>query len=177
MSYKPPPRLIFKDPIHLVAFGFGSGLAPKAPGTFGSVIGLPVFFLLFWMPAPAYFVAVLLLFMLGIWLCGDSASRLGVHDHPGIVWDEIVGMLIALAPLMDEIAMLYAPPGIDLWVWLLVAFVLFRIFDILKPPPIGWLDKKMHGGLGIMIDDVIAGVFAAIGLVLIMLITNTLVAG
>ena len=136
------------SPVHFLAFGFGSGLAPKAPGTFGSIVGL--IFVWFMLPlSPVYYIALTVIFLVfGIWLCGASSDSLGVHDHSGIVWDEIVGMLITCFLI---------PAG---WLWLLLGFVLFRIFDIVKPWPISWLDKKVHGGFGIMIDDVIAGLFA-----------------
>jgi phosphatidylglycerophosphatase A len=95
---------------------------------------------------PAYYLALTaLLFLLGVWLCERTSRDLGVHDHAGIVWDEWVGLLVTLWLL---------PPG---WLWLLLGFLLFRLFDILKPWPIGWLDRRVGGGLGIMLDDLVAG--------------------
>lgn len=139
---------VMTDPIHLLAFGFGSGLAPKAPGTFGSVVGAFIAWAMLSLH-PVHFLAITLLsFVFGIWLCGASSTKLGVHDHGGIVWDEIVGMMITYFMLPQGLA------------WLLFGFVLFRLFDIVKPWPISWLDKRVHGGFGIMIDDVIAGLFA-----------------
>ena len=154
---RPPARLILTTPEHFIAFGFGAGLAPKAPGTFGTLVGLPFWFALCWLPVEAYAAAVLVLFVFGCWVCGASSRLLQVHDYPGFVFDEIVGFLIACLPLL---------PGLGAPDWhpallLLAAFVLFRIFDILKPWPIRLLDRHVHGGFGIMVDDALAGVFAA----------------
>jgi len=147
------------QPVHLLALGFGSGLAPVAPGTFGSLVGLAFALAL----APLGFawnlLAVVVATVAGIWICGESARRLGVHDHPAIVWDEVAGMMIA---------MLAAP---DAWWGAPAAFVLFRIFDIAKPWPIREIDHGMGGGAGIMLDDVLDGLFAALGLLLIGYVT------
>lgn len=149
MSKKMPvPRAIWRHPVHWLAFGCGTGLAPVAPGTFGTLLGIPLYYLLSPLPVAIYCSVVLGLFLIGIALCQITARDLGVHDHPGIVWDEIVGYLIT---------MIAAPAGIG---WLLWGFVLFRLFDIVKPWPIRWLDRHAKGGFGIMIDDVLAGVFA-----------------
>ncbi len=142
------PR-VWSDPIHFLAFGFGSGLAPKAPGTFGTVAAIPVYLLLSLLASlPGYLVITALFSVVGIWICDKTSKDLGVHDHSGIVWDEIVGYLITmiLVPLT--------------WYWVLAGFVLFRFFDILKPWPISILDKKVSGGFGIMVDDIVAGVFS-----------------
>ena len=156
---KEPIRLILTTPEHFIAFGFGSGLAPKAPGTFGTLVGLPFYFALAGLPLPAYLFGCLLLFAFGCWVCGRSAHLLSVHDHGGIVFDEIVGFCVTAVPLI-------------IWpvspLWLIAAFVLFRFFDIVKPWPIRWLDAKVHGGFGIMVDDLIAGVFAAAVLALLL---------
>lgn len=147
-------RTVFRDPFHLLAFGFGSGLAPKAPGTFGTLAALPLA-VLAWLPPFVIAAAFgVLLAVLAVWICGVSARRLGVHDHPGIVLDEIAGYYLA---------MLFAPRGVA---WLAAGFVLFRFFDIAKPWPIGWLDRRLEGGLGIVADDLVAGVFAGIVLLL-----------
>jgi len=142
----------FKDllvnPNLLLAFGFGSGLAPKAPGTFGTIAAIPLYFLIAQFSLPVYFLIVLASFAVGVYLCGYASKYMGVHDHGGIVWDEFVGLWIALFA---------APAGVQ---WVVLGFVLFRIFDIAKPWPINWLDKKVAGGFGIMIDDVLAGLFA-----------------
>lgn len=156
----PPARLVFTDPAHFIAFGFGSGLAPFAPGTVGSAAAIPLFLLLSPLDWPYFLAAVLLLSALGIWVCSESSRRMGVHDHPGIVWDEVVGMLITLAPIAhgfwrDEIT---GP----IWLWIYAGFLTFRAIDVIKPPPIGWLDRNVHGGLGIMLDDIAAGAASAL---------------
>lgn len=153
---RPPARLILTTPEHLVAFGFGAGLAPVAPGTFGTLVGIPFFFALFWMPWQAYAAAVAVLFVLGCWVCGTSSRLLHVHDYPGFVFDEIVGFLVTCLPLV---------PSLHAWPWgtplgIVAAFVAFRIFDILKPWPIRWFDRTVHGGTGIMLDDALAGAAA-----------------
>lgn len=134
--------------IHWFAFGFGTGTAPRAPGTMGTLAALvfvPVFAQFDW---PWQIAWVLLTGALGIWLCDRTARDLGVHDHPGIVWDEFVGLWIVFiaVPLT--------------WSNLVLGFLLFRFFDVLKPWPISWLDKRVKGGLGIMVDDVLAGLMA-----------------
>lgn len=141
-------RKLLRNPVHFLAFGFGSGAAPVAPGTFGTLAAVPLYLLLAHLPLGIYLLALVLLFGVGIWLCEKTAQDLGVHDHGGIVWDEFVGYWIT---------MVAAPPG---WWWLVIGFVLFRLFDILKPFPISWLDRQIKGGLGIMVDDAVAGTFA-----------------
>jgi phosphatidylglycerophosphatase A len=136
--------------VHFLAFGFGSGAAPKAPGTFGTLMAIPLYLLLAQLPLWAYVVALVASFAVGIYLCDQASKDMGVHDHGGIVWDEFVGFWIAMTALPFH------------WAWILAGFVLFRLFDILKPWPISWLDKRVHGGFGIMIDDVLAGIFALI---------------
>jgi phosphatidylglycerophosphatase A len=148
MKWSIDPSLL-RQPIHLLAFGFGAGLSPRAPGTMGTLVAIPIVVTVMqygWIAHASFAVAA---FLAGIYLCGESARRLGVHDHPGIVWDEITGYTVT---------MLAAPP--DGW-WLLAGFVLFRFFDIAKPWPIREADHSLPGGLGIMLDDVIAGIFAA----------------
>lgn len=142
------PGLNLKNPVHLLAFGFGSGVAPKAPGTWGTLAAVPFFLLLQDLPLLAYLAVILVSTLVGVWLCDVTAKDLGVHDHPGIVWDEFVGFFIT---------MIAAPSG---WLWLVIGFILFRLFDILKPWPINAIDKEVDGGLGIMLDDVLAGVMA-----------------
>ncbi|MGB0956629.1 MAG: phosphatidylglycerophosphatase A [Panacagrimonas sp.] len=154
---RPPARLIMSTPEHCLAFGLGSGLAPVAPGTVGSLLGVPVWLMLCWMPLEWHLGAVALLVVLGVWICGESARMLGVGDDPGIVLDEIAGFQIAALPLLPALAI----SGLPLWLGLLLAFVLFRVFDIAKPWPISWFDRNLHGGLGIMLDDLLAGLFAA----------------
>ena len=131
-----------------LAFGFGAGKAPVAPGTFGTLVGIPVYLLLQPMSALTYAVVVLLMFGLGVWLCHVTEKDLGVHDHPGIVWDEIVGYLIT---------MFMVPAG---WVWIVAGFFLFRLFDIWKPFPIRQIERRIQGGLGNMLDDALAGFYS-----------------
>ena len=149
-----PDLRILRDPVQFFALGFGSGLAPVAPGTFGSVVGLLVSLITARLGFPVEAIVALLACVAGIWICGESAARLGVHDHPSIVWDEVAGMMIT---------MLAAPPE---WWGAILAFALFRFFDIVKPWPIREIDHGMRGGIGIMLDDVVAGVMAAVVLML-----------
>lgn len=144
-----------RKPLHLLAFGFGSGLAPKAPGTFGTLAAIPLYLLLQSLSLWLYLLLVVAGFVVGVWICDQTSKDLGVHDHSGIVWDEIIGYLLTMS---------FVP--LNLW-WIMIGFGLFRLFDILKPWPIGWLDKRIEGGLGIMLDDVVAGLFA--GLVMLLL--------
>jgi phosphatidylglycerophosphatase A len=139
---------IFRDPFLFVAFGFGSGLARPGPGTAGTLLAIPFYWLLIQLSFPVYLLIVLIALSAGIWVCDVASRRLGVHDHSGIVWDEMVGLWIT---------MIAVPVSIPLVV---IGFVLFRLFDIFKPWPISWLDKHVSGGFGIMIDDVLAAVFA-----------------
>ncbi len=147
------PRM--SNPVHFLAFGLGSGLFPQAPGTMGTLAAVPLYLLLQHLSLPLYCAVVALAFLLGIYLCGQTSKDLGVHDHGGIVWDEFCGFWIT---------MLAAPAG---WLWIVIGFVLFRFFDIWKPWPVRQLDKHMAGGLGIMLDDVVAGVYALIVLQLL----------
>jgi len=142
------PKGFLKNPINLAAFGFGSGCFPKAPGTAGTLAALLLYVPLQYLPFYYYLGFIVFTFVLGIWLCDKASRALGVHDHGGIVWDEFVGYWIT---------MIAAPEGL---LWMVLGFVLFRIFDIWKPQPIAYLDKHVHGGLGIMLDDVLAGVYA-----------------
>ena len=156
----PRPSLrALRDPVQLLALGFGSGLVPAAPGTAGSLIGLAAAVLVAQWGAWAAAATTAVVVVAGVWICGEGARRLGVHDHPAIVWDEIAGMMIA---------MLAAPQG---WGWAALAFALFRLFDIMKPWPIREIDHAMRGGAGIMLDDVMAGILAALGLLLARSIT------
>ena len=138
-----------RNPIHLLAFGLGSGCAPKAPGTFGTLAAIPFWWLFLQdVPLIPYLCVLIAGFAFGVYLCEQTSKDLGVHDHGGIVWDEWIGLWITYIAL---------PAGIE---WIVIGFALFRFFDILKPWPIKWLDEKVHGGFGIMIDDVLAGIFA-----------------
>lgn len=157
-AVKVPARTVLRSPVHLLAFGLGSGLSPRAPGTAGTLAAVPLWLLLQGMSLPAYLALLLALFVFGCWVCGESARRLGVHDYGGIVFDEVVGLLITCLPLLPDLGWTHGNP----WWWLLASFLLFRLFDIWKPWPIRWLDRQVGGGFGIMIDDVLAAVYAAL---------------
>ena len=151
------------DPVHFLAFGFGAGLAPRAPGTAGSVVGVVIAWALMPLPIPVRVAIVGVAIAAGIWLCGESARRLDAHDHPGIVLDEIVAVLAAALVLVER-----SLPA------LFLLFVLFRIFDIAKPWPIRDVDHRLGGGLGIMLDDLIAALYAVIGLAAIRVLLPTI---
>jgi phosphatidylglycerophosphatase A len=150
-------RIVSGTPAGFLAFGFGAGLSPVAPGTMGTLVAVPFIFPLKSLGGMGFWLALLLLFLLGVYLCGQVSRKLGVHDHGGIVWDEMVGYWLSAAfvPLQ--------------WHWLLAAFVLFRFFDILKPWPIRQLDERVSGGFGIMLDDVVAALFTVAVLALVQL--------
>lgn len=148
----PDIRFLLSRPAHFIALGFGSGLAPKAPGTFGTLVAV----LLYWSlveASPGIGISVLLIFIplcfvVGVWACAQTGKDLGVADHGSIVWDEFVAMWLVLT---------FTPPG---WLWWLFAFGLFRFFDILKPWPIRWFDVRLKNGFGVMFDDVLAASYA-----------------
>lgn len=140
--------VLIRHPVHFLAFGFGAGLAPQAPGTFGTLVAVPIYLLIMHLPLPVYLAVLAGMTAVGVWVCGRTTVDLGVHDHGGIVWDEMVGYLVALIAV---------PPA---WWNVVLAFILFRLFDIMKPWPISWFDKRVPGGVGIMIDDIIAALFA-----------------
>lgn len=148
-AYPKVPVTALRDPVHLFALGFGSGLSPFAPGTFGSLVGLAFGLALAPLGLAQAALVTLVATLAGVWICGSSARRLGVHDHPAIVWDEVTGMMIVV---------LAAPAT---WRGALAAFALFRLFDVWKPWPIRELDHGIHGGVGIMLDDVVAALMAA----------------
>ena len=143
------PASVWRNPIHFLAFGLGSGASPWAPGTMGTLAAVPLWYLLAQSPLAIYLLLVLAALLVGIWLCGRTSRDLGVHDHGGIVWDEFVGYWITMIAVPLD------------WIWALAGFILFRLFDILKPWPIGPVDRQVAGGLGIMLDDVLAGIMAA----------------
>ncbi|PAV01304.1 phosphatidylglycerophosphatase A [Arsenophonus sp. ENCA] len=145
-------RLNLSNPWHLLATGFGSGLSPIIPGTMGSLAAIPFWLLMYWLlPVWLYWFIILFGFVVGIVICQRTSDDMQVHDHGSIVWDEFIGMWMTLMviPLVS-------------WQWVLIAFVLFRFFDMLKPWPIGWFDRQVGGGLGIMLDDIIAAIFAMV---------------
>ncbi len=139
-----------KNPVVLFASGFGAGCAPIAPGTAGTMVAIPFVYVIQMLGLNMFVAATVAISLLGILICGLAAKQLGVHDHPGIVFDEIAGYFVT---------MIAAPDG---WVWIVIGFVLFRLFDILKPWPISWLDRRVSGGFGIMLDDIVAGMFALV---------------
>ena len=142
-------RAVLRDPVHWLAFGFGTGLSPVAPGTVGSLLGVLAAWLVLPLSLPVQLGIGAFLVAAGVWICGESAHRIGVHDHSGIVWDEIAAMYLVLFWLPFD-------PG-----WWLAGFILFRLFDIWKPWPISELDHRIPGGAGIMLDDLVAGLYAA----------------
>ena len=143
-------RQVFTHPVHFLAYGFGAGLSPKAPGTMGTLVAIPVYLLLFYCGQEIYYAATLVGLVAGVFICGYTASVIGVDDPKGAVWDEIIGYLITMIGLPLS------------WVWVVGGFLLFRLFDIWKPWPIGWVDRNVKGGVGIMFDDVIAAIFACV---------------
>lgn len=148
MKANAAPVAFWRKVVHVFAFGFGSGKAPVAPGTFGTLVGIPAYLLLNPVPPLVYAAVVAGLFAVGIWFCHVTEQDLGVHDHSSIVWDEIVGYLIT---------MFMAPAG---WVWMALGFVLFRLFDIWKPYPIRQIERRIQGGFGNMFDDALAGFYS-----------------
>ncbi|HAU69010.1 MAG: phosphatidylglycerophosphatase A [Arenicella sp.] len=146
-------KFTLSNPVHFLALGFGSGLIRPAPGTWGTLAGaLLLLFIGPWLgtQSPVFLLMCLVMSGVGVYLCGQTARDVGVHDHGAIVWDEIVGIFVTLA---------FVPFSLPT---LIVGFVLFRFFDIVKPWPIGWLDARVHGGLGIMLDDIVAALYAGI---------------
>lgn len=156
----PIPARMLGHPIHLLSLGFGSGLSPIAPGTMGTLVAIPLYWLVAGVGLGNYLLITLFAALLGIYLCGATARALGVHDHGGIVWDEIVGYFITMTAVPFS------------WQWALVGFLLFRFFDILKPWPIRKVDRQVGGGLGIMLDDIMAGIYAWMVLQLLMMWLN-----
>lgn len=152
MTTSPDRAFLLRHPAHFLALGFGSGLAPKAPGTFGTLAGLPLFYALMQLPEASHLAVIALLFALGVAVCGITGRALGVADHGGIVWDEIVAMLLVLE----------FTPHAPLW-WA-AAFLLFRLFDIWKPFPIRQCDARLKGGFGVMFDDLLAAGYAILAL-------------
>lgn len=152
----PNSRFNMRNPVHLLATGFGSGLAPIAPGTFGTLAAIPFYLAFTFSPLWGFVLFTLVVSIIGAAICGKAADDIGVHDHKAIVWDEFAGYFVTMC---------FVPFS---WTAVIVGFVLFRFFDIIKPWPISVLDRKVHGGLGIMIDDIVAGFAAGLCLYLIM---------
>lgn len=144
----PLPRPDPRDPVQLLATGLGAGLAHRAPGTFGTLVGVAVYLAIAGQPLAVYLGITLLVVVAGVPICGVAARRMAVHDHPAIVWDEIAGFLLTMTAV---------PTG---WPWVLAGFVLFRVFDIAKPWPVRVADRRVGGGIGIMLDDLLAAGYA-----------------
>ncbi|PKO50017.1 MAG: phosphatidylglycerophosphatase A [Betaproteobacteria bacterium HGW-Betaproteobacteria-20] len=158
---QPNFKFLISHPAHFFALGFGSGLAKKAPGTFGTLVGLPLFWLISMYALSTQLIIIAALFLIGIYFCHITGKALGISDHGGIVWDEIVAIMLVLA----------FTPG--QWQWWLTAFLLFRLFDIWKPFPIRQFDAKLKNGFGVMFDDLLAAIFAIIYLqALVWIVTN-----
>jgi phosphatidylglycerophosphatase A len=152
----PDIKLLISHPTHFFGLGFGSGLAPKAPGTFGTIVGLPLFWLISGYSLSLQLIIIIALFIIGIYFCDKTGKALGVADHGAIVWDEIVAMTLVLA---------FTPPS---WLSWVLAFLLFRLFDIWKPFPIRQFDAKLKNGFGVMFDDLLAAIYAIISLKIIL---------
>ena len=142
--FRPQAHFAFSHPAHVVALGFGAGLAPVAPGTMGTLLGWAIGWLLGGFHAGLVLLAALVFFLAGLWACDITGRHLGVHDHGAMVWDEVVAFLLVIAIVPPEVT------------WQLAAFVLFRFFDILKPPPIRHFERRYGGGFGVMFDDLVA---------------------
>lgn len=149
-SPPPVPEKIWQDPRYFIAFGLGSGAMPVAPGTFGTLMAIPFYLLLQPLPWYAYLIFVIIFIILSAWLSDYVSRAIKVHDHPGMNIDEFAGFFVT---------MINAPLGFE---WILLGFLLFRIFDIWKPWPIRYLDENVHGGFGMLLDDVVAGIFSMI---------------
>ena len=154
-SEKLKPRDIIFHPVHFLSLGLGSGLSPIAPGTVGTLIAVLLYIPLATLPLWSYVAILVVGSVVGIYLCESTSNKLGGHDDPSIVWDEFLGYWLT---------MLFAPAG---WIWIVIGFILFRLFDIWKPWPISVIDHKVKGGFGIMLDDLVAGAYALVILQLI----------
>ena len=153
-------REVLRKPLFFLAFGFGSGFSPKAPGTVATLVAIPFHLVFVNFPPWLHGTIISLAFILGIWICGKTADYLGVHDHEGIVWDELVGYWVTMFLLPAN------------WFWIILGFIVFRILDILKPWPIKLIDSKIPGGAGIMLDDLAAGIMGAAFLNALLVLNN-----
>jgi len=152
---RPTVGFAFSHPAHVIAFGFGAGLAPVAPGTFGTLLAWPLGWYLGAAPFWIFFLSIALFLAIGVWACGVTGRHLGVADHGAMVWDEVAAFLLVLAILPRDLA------------WQAAGFVLFRAFDIVKPPPIRWIERRYHGGFGVMLDDVLAAGYTLVVLAIL----------
>lgn len=156
MIWRPTLSFAFSHPAHCIALGFGTGLAPFAPGTAGTLLAFPLYFLLkAWLSPLYFFGAILVFFGIGVWACERTGRDLGIADHGGMNWDEVVAMLLVLMLTPEH------------WAWWGLAFVAFRFFDIVKPPPIRHVDRKIEGGLGVMFDDIVAAFYTLLVLAVV----------
>ncbi len=153
-------RTAWTNPIHFIAFGFGSGTIPFAPGTFGTLMAIPFYLLIRDFHLVLYSSVLIIATLIGVWVCNVTEKQLGTHDYKGIVWDEVCGYWLT---------MLAAPHA---WQWVVIGFFLFRLFDIWKPWPICWIDKYVQGGFGVMFDDILAGIYSLIVLQILVLMTG-----
>ncbi len=151
-----PTGLKFQDPIHFFAIGFGSGASPIMPGTMGTLVAIPLYLAMQLLSVPFYTLILAAMIFVGFWICDVADHAAGVHDHPSIVWDEIVGFLLTMWAVLAT------------WETVILGFLLFRLFDIWKPWPINWMNQKIGGGVGVVADDLMAGLFAAVVLHIIM---------
>jgi phosphatidylglycerophosphatase A len=148
MIARPTPAFVLAHPAHFVALGFGTGLAPLAPGTAGTLLAIPLYVALDWLLPPlSVFGVIVAFFGVGVWACGRTGRALGVPDHSGMNWDEVVAMLLVLLLTPED------------WGWRAFAFFVFRFFDVIKPPPIKQIDRNMKGGFGVMFDDIVAAFY------------------
>ena len=152
--FRPTPAFAYSHPAHLIAFGFGAGLARFAPGTCGTLLGWPPGWMLNGAHPAVLFPLIAAAFLVGVWACGVTGQHLGIHDHGSMVWDEIVAFMLVAALLPRELG------------WQLAGFVAFRAFDIGKPPPIRWLERRYQGGFGVMFDDLLAAGYTLLALAL-----------
>jgi phosphatidylglycerophosphatase A len=156
MILRPGFKFVFSHPAHFIAFGFGAGLSPFAPGTAGTLVGFPFFWLIgAYYTSAEMLVLIAVLFAIGVWACGVTGRNLGISDHGGMCWDEIVAFLLILV---------IAPDGLY---WQVAAFFLFRVFDVVKPSPIRELELRMKGGFGVMFDDILAAGYTLLAMAIV----------
>ena len=156
MIIRPTLRFLVAHPAHFLALGLGTGLAPVAPGTAGTLLGFPIYSLLAaWLAPLELLAAIGGMFVLGIWACGVTGRAMGIPDHSAMNWDEVVAFLLIL---------MVTPPG---WAWQAFAFFAFRFFDVVKPPPIRYFDRTIKGGFGVMFDDIVAAFYTLLAMAIV----------
>jgi phosphatidylglycerophosphatase A len=154
----PLPPAVWQDPFYFIAFGLGSGAMPFAPGTFGTLMAIPFYLVLQSLPVALYLLFTLSFIAFSSWISDRISKDIHVHDHPGMCIDEFAGFFVT---------MIHAPQSLP---WIILGFLLFRLFDIWKPWPIRVLDEKIHGGFGMVLDDVVAGIFSMVVIQMIAII-------